>query len=335
MVELAVTAEVLGRAAAPGPWYHRGGGRGGGRVRGSRVGQGTAAPPGRRERAGHVGRSRRRTRRQGGALGGTDRSGWSRRHAVGVGLARSAARRGHRYLGAGSGGHRRRRALGRCGAGTRGRGRAVAQFRSLPPVGPMDPRRGSGARRSRTGPGGHCSHPGPVPGGLLGRGGRRGPLVPRHRRRARPDPPTVRPAHRPVPGGSSTGWPTCSCRWSRRWPPPGTRPLDHQPPCCDPGPGVRTRPPRRATQASGLAVQLAASLALDGYVEAAKGAIQVLGGMGFTWEHDAHIHLRRSTTLRQTRRGNGPAPGRGGPAGPGRLASEPRHRAASRSRAPA
>jgi alkylation response protein AidB-like acyl-CoA dehydrogenase len=55
-----------------------------------------------------------------------------------------------------------------------------------------------------------------------------------------------------------------------------------------------------------LAVQLAAALALDGYVEAAKGAIQVLGGMGFTWEHDAHIHLRRSTTLRQIIGGTAP-----------------------------
>jgi alkylation response protein AidB-like acyl-CoA dehydrogenase len=55
-----------------------------------------------------------------------------------------------------------------------------------------------------------------------------------------------------------------------------------------------------------LAVDLAASLALDGYVEAAKGAIQVLGGMGFTWEHDAHIHLRRSTTLRQLVGGTAP-----------------------------
>lgn len=55
-----------------------------------------------------------------------------------------------------------------------------------------------------------------------------------------------------------------------------------------------------------LAVQLAASLALDGYVEAAKGLIQVLGGMGFTWEHDAHIHLRRATTLRQLSGGTAP-----------------------------
>ncbi len=61
------------------------------------------------------------------------------------------------------------------------------------------------------------------------------------------------------------------------------------------------------TEAQGrLAVQLAAALALDGYVEAAKGAIQVLGGMGFTWEHDAHVHLRRATTLRQLVGGTAP-----------------------------
>ncbi len=55
-----------------------------------------------------------------------------------------------------------------------------------------------------------------------------------------------------------------------------------------------------------LAVQLAATLALDGYVDAATGAIQVLGGMGFTWEHDAHVHLRRATTLRQLIGGTAP-----------------------------
>ena len=57
---------------------------------------------------------------------------------------------------------------------------------------------------------------------------------------------------------------------------------------------------------SRLAIQLAGSLALDGYVEAAKGAIQILGGMGFIWEHDVHIHLRRATTLRQLVGGTAP-----------------------------
>lgn len=48
-----------------------------------------------------------------------------------------------------------------------------------------------------------------------------------------------------------------------------------------------------------LSAAAAAALALEGGVRAAKDAIQVLGGMGFTWEHDAHLHLRRAATLRQ------------------------------------
>jgi alkylation response protein AidB-like acyl-CoA dehydrogenase len=50
---------------------------------------------------------------------------------------------------------------------------------------------------------------------------------------------------------------------------------------------------------AGLSAVLAGALALDAYVEAAKGCVQILGGMGFTWEHDAHIHLRRALALRQ------------------------------------
>ncbi len=50
---------------------------------------------------------------------------------------------------------------------------------------------------------------------------------------------------------------------------------------------------------AGLSAMLAGALALDGYVECAKGAIQILGGMGFTWEHDAHLHLRRALSVRQ------------------------------------
>lgn len=46
-------------------------------------------------------------------------------------------------------------------------------------------------------------------------------------------------------------------------------------------------------------VAIAAALALDAAVECAKDCIQVLGGIGFTWEHDAHVYLRRALTLRQ------------------------------------
>ena len=36
----------------------------------------------------------------------------------------------------------------------------------------------------------------------------------------------------------------------------------------------------------------------DGAVEVAKACIQVLGGIGFTYEHDAHLYLRRALALR-------------------------------------
>ena len=47
-----------------------------------------------------------------------------------------------------------------------------------------------------------------------------------------------------------------------------------------------------------LCAAVAASLCLDGGVKVVKDVIQVLGGMGFTWEHDAHLYLRRATVLR-------------------------------------
>ncbi len=48
-----------------------------------------------------------------------------------------------------------------------------------------------------------------------------------------------------------------------------------------------------------LAAAAAAALALDDAVENAKDCIQVLGGIGFTWEPDAHLYLRRALALRQ------------------------------------
>jgi 3-oxochol-4-en-24-oyl-CoA dehydrogenase len=47
-----------------------------------------------------------------------------------------------------------------------------------------------------------------------------------------------------------------------------------------------------------LMAACAATLALPAYVKNAELNIQVHGGIGFTWEHDAHLHLRRATTLR-------------------------------------
>jgi 3-oxochol-4-en-24-oyl-CoA dehydrogenase len=47
-----------------------------------------------------------------------------------------------------------------------------------------------------------------------------------------------------------------------------------------------------------FAADVAAAIAFDGAVEVAKACIQVLGGIGFTFEHDAHLYLRRALALR-------------------------------------
>jgi alkylation response protein AidB-like acyl-CoA dehydrogenase len=48
-----------------------------------------------------------------------------------------------------------------------------------------------------------------------------------------------------------------------------------------------------------LAAAAAGAVAFDAFVSVAKDCIQVLGGIGFTWEHDAHLYLRRAMALRQ------------------------------------
>jgi 3-oxochol-4-en-24-oyl-CoA dehydrogenase len=48
-----------------------------------------------------------------------------------------------------------------------------------------------------------------------------------------------------------------------------------------------------------FAAAVAGAVGLDAAVDNAKDCIQVLGGIGFTWEHDAHLHLRRALGTRQ------------------------------------
>jgi 3-oxochol-4-en-24-oyl-CoA dehydrogenase len=48
-----------------------------------------------------------------------------------------------------------------------------------------------------------------------------------------------------------------------------------------------------------LAVAAAGAIVFDAFAGVAKDCIQVLGGIGFTWEHDAHLYLRRALALRQ------------------------------------
>ncbi len=47
-----------------------------------------------------------------------------------------------------------------------------------------------------------------------------------------------------------------------------------------------------------FAADVAVAVVFDGAVEVAKSCIQVLGGIGFTFEHDAHLYLRRALGLR-------------------------------------
>jgi alkylation response protein AidB-like acyl-CoA dehydrogenase len=56
---------------------------------------------------------------------------------------------------------------------------------------------------------------------------------------------------------------------------------------------------RAVDDAEGSAFTAAAALALavDAAFANAKDCIQVLGGIGFTWEHDAHMYMKRAITL--------------------------------------
>jgi alkylation response protein AidB-like acyl-CoA dehydrogenase len=56
-----------------------------------------------------------------------------------------------------------------------------------------------------------------------------------------------------------------------------------------------------------LIASVAAVLALPAYERNAQLNIQVHGGIGFTWEHDAHLHLRRALAVRALFGGDGPA----------------------------
>ncbi|HVA42792.1 MAG TPA: acyl-CoA dehydrogenase [Acidimicrobiales bacterium] len=57
-----------------------------------------------------------------------------------------------------------------------------------------------------------------------------------------------------------------------------------------------------------LSADIAGAVAPESFFRVAKDCIQVLGGIGFTWEHDAHRYLRRATSLRALM--GGPTPWR-------------------------
>ncbi|UZI31594.1 acyl-CoA dehydrogenase [Streptomyces sp. VB1] len=65
------------------------------------------------------------------------------------------------------------------------------------------------------------------------------------------------------------------------------------------GGGAPTRCDGTGPGARGLTAALAAATAPEAAYTCAKDTIQILGGIGFTWEHDAHLQLRRAVLARQ------------------------------------
>jgi len=61
---------------------------------------------------------------------------------------------------------------------------------------------------------------------------------------------------------------------------------------------ARTSTTGRGDEQWAFAAAVAGTVALDGAVRVAQDCIQVLGGIGFTFEHDAHLYLRRAVALR-------------------------------------
>jgi 3-oxochol-4-en-24-oyl-CoA dehydrogenase len=74
------------------------------------------------------------------------------------------------------------------------------------------------------------------------------------------------------------------------------------PPATNPGPAAKRDPAAGEPDAAGrqreFAATVAAVVALDAAVWCAHQYIQVLGGIGYTWEHEAHLYYRRAMSLR-------------------------------------
>ena len=112
---------------------------------------------------------------------------------------------------------------------------------------------------------------------------RPGRSVHRARRRVREGARAVRPPDRLVPGDQAPAAPTCSCapRSRGRRVRAGARP--------------RRRTSRRdADHAAGHGAKVVAG---DAAIANGKAATQVFGGMGFTWEVDVHLYLKRAWVL--------------------------------------
>jgi alkylation response protein AidB-like acyl-CoA dehydrogenase len=54
------------------------------------------------------------------------------------------------------------------------------------------------------------------------------------------------------------------------------------------------RPENEQARSDALSARIAGAIGLDAAAHCAKQCIQILGGIGFTWEHDAHLYLKRA-----------------------------------------
>ncbi len=54
------------------------------------------------------------------------------------------------------------------------------------------------------------------------------------------------------------------------------------------------RPENEQNRSRALSARIAGAIGLDAAAHCAKQCIQILGGIGFTWEHDAHLYLKRA-----------------------------------------
>ncbi|MBC7304066.1 MAG: acyl-CoA dehydrogenase [Nocardia sp.] len=61
---------------------------------------------------------------------------------------------------------------------------------------------------------------------------------------------------------------------------------------------ARAMDPRTTASEASLAAAVAGAVAPEAAFTVTKDCIQILGGIGFTWEHDAHLYLRRAQSLR-------------------------------------
>ncbi len=57
--------------------------------------------------------------------------------------------------------------------------------------------------------------------------------------------------------------------------------------------------PAEDTDTVELATATAGALTVDGYARSSQECLQLLGGIGFTWEHDLHLHFKRAHADRQ------------------------------------